>query len=88
MVFQARNSNEKQSYLQRIGGFIAGVDRHLFGLYVVSRYLEEDSPFLKEVCSFHWKKKLLLVMKTKCNPISLFIGSKGTVETVNKSSTS
>lgn len=26
-----------------------GIDRHLFCLYVVSKYLGEDSPFLKEV---------------------------------------
>ena len=34
-----------------------GVDRHLFCLYVVSKYLELDSPFLKV-------KKNLLGMKT------------------------
>lgn len=33
----------------------AGVDRHLFGLYVVSKYLEEDSPFLKEALKEPWK---------------------------------
>lgn len=27
----------------------AGIDRHLFCLYVVSKYLAVDSPFLKEV---------------------------------------
>ncbi|KAJ7330187.1 carnitine choline acetyltransferase [Desmophyllum pertusum] len=32
-----------------------GVDRHLFGLYVVSKYLEEDSPFLKEALTEPWK---------------------------------
>lgn len=32
-----------------------GVDRHLFGLYVVSKYLEEDSPFLKEALKEPWK---------------------------------
>ena len=26
-----------------------GIDRHLFCLYVISKYLELDSPFLKEV---------------------------------------
>ncbi len=31
-----------------------GVDRHLFGLYIVSKYLEVDSPFLKEVFSKPW----------------------------------
>ncbi len=32
-----------------------GVDRHLFCLYVVSRYLEIDIPFLKEVLSEPWR---------------------------------
>uniref|UniRef100_A0A5S6QB24 carnitine O-palmitoyltransferase n=1 Tax=Trichuris muris TaxID=70415 RepID=A0A5S6QB24_TRIMR len=32
-----------------------GVDRHLFCLYVISRYLELDSPFLKEVLSEPWR---------------------------------
>ncbi|CAF0774253.1 unnamed protein product [Brachionus calyciflorus] len=32
-----------------------GVDRHLFTLYVVSRYLEVDTPFLKEILSEPWR---------------------------------
>lgn len=32
-----------------------GIDRHLFCLYVVSKYLELDSPFLKEVLSEPWR---------------------------------
>jgi carnitine O-palmitoyltransferase 1 len=32
-----------------------GVDRHLFCLYVVSRYLNQDSPFLREVLSEPWR---------------------------------
>lgn len=53
MACQARNRTEKQRYIYKeLVFFISGVDRHLFGLYVVSRYLEEDSPFLKEVCIF------------------------------------
>ena len=32
-----------------------GIDRHLFCLYVVSRYLGIDSPFLKEVLSEPWR---------------------------------
>lgn len=32
-----------------------GVDRHLFCLYVVSKYLEIDSPFLSEILSEPWK---------------------------------
>lgn len=32
-----------------------GIDRHLFCLYVISKYLELDSPFLKEVLSEPWR---------------------------------
>ena len=32
-----------------------GIDRHLFCLYVVSKYLGEDSPFLTEVLSEPWR---------------------------------
>ncbi len=32
-----------------------GVDRHIFCLYVVSKYLEVDTPFLKEVLSVPWR---------------------------------
>lgn len=32
-----------------------GVDRHLFCLYVVSKYLEVDTPFLGEVLSEPWR---------------------------------
>jgi len=32
-----------------------GIDRHLFCLYVVSRYLNKDSPFLREVLSEPWR---------------------------------
>ncbi|XP_033629485.1 carnitine O-palmitoyltransferase 1, liver isoform-like isoform X2 [Asterias rubens] len=32
-----------------------GIDRHLFCLYVVSKYLNEDSPFLQKVLSEPWR---------------------------------
>jgi len=32
-----------------------GVDRHLFCLYIISRYLETDNDFLREVLSEPWK---------------------------------
>ena len=32
-----------------------GIDRHLFTLYVVSKYLNIESPFLKEVLSEPWR---------------------------------
>lgn len=32
-----------------------GIDRHIFCLYVISKYLEIDSPFLREVLSEPWR---------------------------------
>nr|XP_053638922.1 carnitine O-palmitoyltransferase 1, liver isoform-like isoform X1 [Cherax quadricarinatus] len=32
-----------------------GIDRHLFCLYVISKYLEVDNPFLNEVLSEPWR---------------------------------
>lgn len=32
-----------------------GVDRHLFGLYIVSKYLKLESPFLQEAISEPWR---------------------------------
>lgn len=45
-----------------------GIDRHLFCLYVVSKYLELDSPFLKEVLSEPWR---LSTSQTPCNQTGL-----------------
>lgn len=44
-----RMASEKHQCLCRMASTGAGVDRHLFCLYVVSRYLGVESPFLKEV---------------------------------------
>ncbi|XP_038663263.1 carnitine O-palmitoyltransferase 1, liver isoform isoform X2 [Scyliorhinus canicula] len=46
---------EKHQSLYRHAMTGAGIDRHLFCLYVVSKYLGVESPFLKEVLSEPWK---------------------------------
>ncbi|GAB1604912.1 carnitine O-palmitoyltransferase 1, liver isoform-like [Argonauta hians] len=43
----------QQGYREAMTG--NGIDRHLFCLYVVSKYLKIDSPFLKEVLSEPWR---------------------------------
>ncbi|XP_075890507.1 carnitine O-palmitoyltransferase 1, liver isoform-like isoform X2 [Nelusetta ayraudi] len=50
-----RMASEKHQCLCRMASTGAGVDRHLFCLYVVSRYLGVESPFLKEVLSEPWR---------------------------------
>ncbi|VDO98710.1 unnamed protein product [Soboliphyme baturini] len=64
-----------------------GVDRHLFCLYVVDRYLELDSPFLKEVLSEPWllstsqtpQNQSALVDYKKCPQFVTFGGGFGPV---------
>lgn len=47
-----RAASEKHQLLYRLAMTGAGIDRHLFCLYVVSKYLGVESPFLKEVGLF------------------------------------
>lgn len=42
-------ASEKHQHLYRLAMTGSGIDRHLFCLYVVSKYLAVESPFLKEV---------------------------------------
>ncbi|KAM6897668.1 carnitine O-palmitoyltransferase 1, liver isoform 2-T2 [Xenentodon cancila] len=50
-----RAASEKHQQLYRMAMTGAGIDRHLFCLYVVSKYLGVESPFLKEVLSEPWR---------------------------------
>ncbi|KRX42769.1 Carnitine O-palmitoyltransferase 1, liver isoform, partial [Trichinella sp. T6] len=52
LLYKACEKHQK-AYLDAMCG--KGVDRHLFCLYIVSRYLQLDSPFLKEVLSEPWR---------------------------------
>uniref|UniRef100_A0A8C8VIR6 carnitine O-palmitoyltransferase n=1 Tax=Pelusios castaneus TaxID=367368 RepID=A0A8C8VIR6_9SAUR len=51
-LFRAAAAKHQALYRRAMTG--AGVDRHLFCLYVVSKYLGVDSPFLREVLSEPW----------------------------------
>lgn len=52
-LLQEACKQHQKGYLEAMTG--KGVDRHLFCLYVVSKYLEVDSPFLKSVFSESWR---------------------------------
>lgn len=52
-LLQKACNRHQELYLEAMTG--KGVDRHLFCLYVVSKYLEIDSPFLNEVISEPWR---------------------------------
>lgn len=57
-LFRKACKHHQLSYQTAMCG--KGIDRHLFCLYVVSKYLEIDSPFLKEVryCSLLGKTRI------------------------------
>ncbi|XP_064169137.1 carnitine O-palmitoyltransferase 1, liver isoform isoform X1 [Anguilla rostrata] len=60
---------EKHQQLYRLAMTGKGIDRHLFCLYVVSKYLGVDSPFLKEVLSEPWR---LSTSQTPLQQVELF----------------
>ena len=49
----AATDNHVNSYKLAMSG--QGIDRHLFCLYVMSQYLELDSPFLSKVLKEPWR---------------------------------
>ncbi|XP_005379647.1 PREDICTED: carnitine O-palmitoyltransferase 1, muscle isoform isoform X1 [Chinchilla lanigera] len=50
-----RKASEKHQNMYRLAMTGAGIDRHLFCLYLVSKYLGVSSPFLAEVLSEPWR---------------------------------
>uniref|UniRef100_A0A6Q2X207 carnitine O-palmitoyltransferase n=1 Tax=Esox lucius TaxID=8010 RepID=A0A6Q2X207_ESOLU len=64
-----RQASEKHQSLYRHAMTGAGIDRHLFCLYVVSKYLGVESPFLNEVLSEPWR---LSTSQTPVQQVELF----------------
>ncbi|TNN87959.1 Carnitine O-palmitoyltransferase 1, liver isoform [Liparis tanakae] len=60
---------EKHQNMYRLAMTGEGIDRHLFCLYVVSKYLGEDSAFLTEVLSDPWR---LSTSQTPLQQVELF----------------
>ncbi|XP_074489370.1 carnitine O-palmitoyltransferase 1, muscle isoform [Sebastes fasciatus] len=50
-----RKAADKHQNMYRLAMTGSGIDRHLFCLYIVSKYIGVDSPFLKKVLSEPWK---------------------------------
>lgn len=80
LLYEACNRHQ-QGYQDAMCG--RGIDRHLFCLYVVSKYLEVDSPFLKEILSEPWRLSTSQTphgqtpkMDLKANPNLISAGGK------------
>lgn len=52
-LFDEACTRHQKGYLNAMCG--KGIDRHLFCLYVVSKYLEVESPFLKQAVGEPWR---------------------------------
>ncbi|XP_062845574.1 carnitine palmitoyltransferase 1Aa (liver) isoform X1 [Trichomycterus rosablanca] len=64
-----RQAAEKHQQMYRLSMTGKGIDRHLFCLYVISKYLGTDSPFLQEVLSEPWR---LSTSQTPLQQVELF----------------
>lgn len=64
-----RTAAEKHQLLYRLSMTGGGIDRHLFCLYVVSKYLGVESSFLNEVLSEPWR---LSTSQTAVQQVELF----------------
>lgn len=51
-LMHAASESHTHNYRSAMVG--QGIDRHLFALYVVSRYLEQESPYLQKVIHSQW----------------------------------
>ncbi|KAJ7994607.1 hypothetical protein DPEC_G00251220 [Dallia pectoralis] len=64
-----KEAAQRHQQLYRLAMTGKGIDRHLFCLYVVSKYLGVESPFLKEVLSEPWR---LSTSQTPLQQVELF----------------
>ncbi|XP_050391317.1 carnitine O-palmitoyltransferase 1, liver isoform isoform X1 [Patella vulgata] len=67
--FREAADQHQQGYRDAMTG--KGIDRHLFCLYVVSKYLGVDSPFLAEVLSEPWRLSTSQTPHQQTNRIDL-----------------
>ncbi|XP_043980469.1 carnitine O-palmitoyltransferase 1, muscle isoform isoform X2 [Gambusia affinis] len=73
---------DKHQNMYRLAMTGAGIDRHLFCLYIVSKYLSVESPFLKKVLSEPWKLSTSQTPQQQLNLIDInkfpnYVGAGG-----------
>uniref|UniRef100_A0A8C2JNN3 carnitine O-palmitoyltransferase n=1 Tax=Cyprinus carpio TaxID=7962 RepID=A0A8C2JNN3_CYPCA len=68
-----RTAAEKHQHLYRMAMTGGGIDRHLFCLYIVSKYLGEESPFLNKVADDGYGVSYIIIGE---NMINLHISCK------------
>ncbi|XP_062403002.1 carnitine O-palmitoyltransferase 1, muscle isoform [Sardina pilchardus] len=66
-----RKASEKHQHMYRLAMTGGGIDRHLFCLYIVSKLLGIDSPFLKQVLSEPWRLSTSQTPQQQINLVDL-----------------
>ncbi|XP_051512130.1 carnitine O-palmitoyltransferase 1, liver isoform-like [Myxocyprinus asiaticus] len=77
-----RKAAEKHQNMYRLAMMGAGIDRHLFCLYIVSKVMDIDSPFLKQVLSEPWRLSTSQTPQQQLNLIDIqkfpkYVGAGG-----------
>uniref|UniRef100_A0A8C8IGZ9 Carnitine O-palmitoyltransferase 1, muscle isoform n=1 Tax=Oncorhynchus tshawytscha TaxID=74940 RepID=A0A8C8IGZ9_ONCTS len=77
-----RKAADKHQNMYRLAMTGAGIDRHLFCLYIMSKYLNIDSPFLKQVLSEPWRLSTSQTPQQQLNMVDInkfprYVGAGG-----------
>uniref|UniRef100_A0A8C1WE29 Carnitine O-palmitoyltransferase 1, muscle isoform n=1 Tax=Cyprinus carpio TaxID=7962 RepID=A0A8C1WE29_CYPCA len=82
ICFDLKISADKHQNMYRLAMTGAGIDRHLFCLYIVSKVMGIDSPFLKQVLSEPWRLSTSQTPQQQLNLIDIqkfpkYVGAGG-----------
>uniref|UniRef100_A0A8C2Q343 Carnitine O-palmitoyltransferase 1, muscle isoform n=1 Tax=Cyprinus carpio TaxID=7962 RepID=A0A8C2Q343_CYPCA len=77
-----KKAADKHQNMYRLAMTGAGIDRHLFCLYIVSKVMDIDSPFLKQVLSEPWRLSTSQTPQQQLNLIDIqkfpkYVGAGG-----------
>uniref|UniRef100_A0A674D974 Carnitine O-palmitoyltransferase 1, muscle isoform n=1 Tax=Salmo trutta TaxID=8032 RepID=A0A674D974_SALTR len=77
-----RKAADKHQNMYRLAMTGSGIDRHLFCLYIMSKYLSIDSPFLKQVLSEPWRLSTSQTPQQQLNMVDIkrfprYVGAGG-----------
>ncbi|XP_038857237.1 carnitine O-palmitoyltransferase 1, liver isoform-like isoform X1 [Salvelinus namaycush] len=77
-----RKAADKHQNMYRLAMTGSGIDRHLFCLYIMSKYLSINSPFLKQVLSEPWRLSTSQTPQQQLNMVDIkkfprYVGAGG-----------
>uniref|UniRef100_A0A4W5KC12 Carnitine O-palmitoyltransferase 1, muscle isoform n=1 Tax=Hucho hucho TaxID=62062 RepID=A0A4W5KC12_9TELE len=80
--YTIKSAADKHQNMYRLAMTGSGIDRHLFCLYIMSKYLSIDSPFLKQVLSEPWRLSTSQTPQQQLNMVDIkkfprYVGAGG-----------